>query len=146
MVFIPLSCLAGLQLTPVYFYKHFSFFGFSEKDLFFVFNQSVIQLYSCVSLLYFIQIIKHLFFKKDKIKENQEDLSKEKVIQFFVFTCCIYFVYVFFSFFFIKSNFHFFYGFFNNYFIITYLISFFYFNNFINNKFFTFIYLLCFFF
>ena len=134
MLLIPLSCLAGVQMSPVYFYKHFSFYGFSDNCNLFLLNQCVLQLYSCVSLLYFLKIIKNLFFKQDKTKENENDFSNEIILKFFIFSSFLYFTIAFFSFFLINNNIFIFFIFNNNYFFITYILSFFYFANFINVK------------
>ena len=42
MILIPLSCLAGIQTSPVYFYKHFSFYGFTDNCNSFLLNQSIL--------------------------------------------------------------------------------------------------------
>lgn len=147
MILIPLSCLAGIQTSPVYFYKHFSFYGFTDNCNSFLLNQSILQLYSCVSVLYFLKIIKNLFFKKDRIKENENNLSDKIIIKFFIFSSCLYFIIAFFSFFLINNNTFTFSIFANNYFFVTYILSFLYFSNFINVKTFTlFIYFFIFFF
>ena len=67
---IPLSCLASMQITPVYFFKSFFLQNFFYNKFFFFLNLTFYYLYSIISLSYFLKIFKIIFLKKNVTKSN----------------------------------------------------------------------------
>lgn len=127
--FLPLSCLASLQITPVYFYKSLFLQNFTKNHHLYLFSLCFYYFYSIISLSYFLKIFKIIFFKKNIIKNNLKKIDFEFINNFNTSSVILYSIISFIFTYFICYNYNYNLEPNYNYLIITYIIPLVYLNN-----------------